>query len=174
MVREVIPALIVFFLYLVVATGCTERDDLSHRGAKSPVSQGGTSGEALPPTIRFSKTSTNQISTGYTHLVFEVRNPNAFPLPYSGYMRHAYEPPLPEGTISPLYTAEFQRKGKWEPHPIGWCGTGVGPVELRAKERVVFDFHAPDDDWESLRIAIDWGKDHRTWSEPVTRARIRR
>ena len=174
MFRNVNPSYLLT-VTLVLATGCHEQESVSPKASTSPAPRLTMNVAPLPPTIRFSKVSVRQLSSGYTHLEFEVHNPNAFPLPYSGYLRDAFEPPLPDGTIFPMYTVEFRRAGKWQQNPIGWCGMGIGTVELPPQETVVFDFPAPDDDWESLRIAIKWGKDEggQTWSEPVSRTQIK-
>src|SRR5262245_46749403 len=82
--------------------------------------------KAAPPVVKF---------TGVTPkgmLDFEVTNPNAHPLSYFGYTANSYNPPLPEGTIAPLYLRETRTGEAWRSVPGGFCGTGVGPVTLPA------------------------------------------
>ncbi|MCA8992856.1 MAG: hypothetical protein KDA88_12785 [Planctomycetaceae bacterium] len=163
--------LLMTFLTLA-CIGCQENGDAPKTAEEPPATPDVNWDEVSPPEIALRGVSEDQISYGYTHLLFEVTNPNSTPLPYIGYTRDSYEPPLPEGTISPLYSVEFLRDGAWVAETYGWCGMGRGNVELAPQETVTFDFPAPHDDWESFRIGIDWGNGQKVWSNPVPHASV--
>ena len=37
--------------------------------------------------------------------------------------------------MQPLYRVELKQGGKWQQHPIGWCGTGMDELEIARKAR---------------------------------------
>jgi hypothetical protein len=129
--------------------------------------------EPQPPTIRF----VGQDENGAAR--FEVQNPNAEPLPYVGYRANAFAPPLMAGTVAPLYSVEVLKGGKWTPHPIGWCGTGVGEVAIPARGKASFTVHLPDGDWEAMKAGLSWfkkagpeGRPEAAWSPAVAREKV--
>jgi hypothetical protein len=109
----------------------------------------------------------------------ELSNPNMSPVMFVGYRADAFDPPIKEGRVSPIYRFELQRDGKWEEHPIGWCGTGMDGIELAPLKKPQFGFTVPADPaTKALRVGIRWSKplDFATaepsaysvaWSEPV-------
>jgi hypothetical protein len=123
-----------------------------------------------PPVVKF---------TGVTArgtLGFEVSNPNADPLPYFGYTADSFMPPIPEGTIRPLYNIEVKAGKEWAAKQMGWCKTGVGPVTLPAKGKVTFEAHLPQGEWDELKIGLRWyekpdrtGEMGTVWTVPITR-----
>jgi hypothetical protein len=132
----------------------------------------------LPPEIRFKRAILS--SDTNMHLGFEVHNPNGVPLFVFGYMRDSFNPPVPDDQIPPIiFTAEVKSDGQWKPHTcFGYCAFGQGSVELPPGRSVDIGGPPPTDDWDAFRIGIDWrspnesGVSHRTWSEPVTYAKI--
>jgi hypothetical protein len=98
---------------------------------------------------------------------------------FVGYRSDSFDPPLAKGEISPIYIVELQCNGKWEKHPIGWCGTGMDGIELAAKESNTFGLLVPvDPPWTAVRVGVRWSRpiDYRTaeadafrigWSEPL-------
>jgi hypothetical protein len=121
-----------------------------------------------PPTPKFTGLTANGT------LGFEVSNPNADPLPYIGYTRDSYNPPIPEGEIRPLYRAELLKGKEWKDHQVGWGKTGVGPVTLPAKGTVKMEVHVPPGEWDEVKVGLVWAeklgaKGAGAWSEPVSR-----
>lgn len=163
---------------IIGSWGCTQPGDPAPPDATAAQAEPAA---LKPPEIRLKEVSPNQISTGYKHLTFEVHNPNDVALPYSGYTQNSFDPPLTAKTIAPLYHAEFERDGEWVPEELGWCGVGIGSVELPPHSKLVFDFPANLDEWTELRVAISWGdprqeqqKWQTAWSESVKRESIER
>ena len=121
----------------------------------------------------------------YLALSCEVRNPTAAALVFVGYLPDSFDPPLQAGTASPIYVLEFQRDGEWQPHPLGWCGTGMGAIELPSDGESVFDALVPfEPAWDAVRIGIRWSEplDFATaeatafstaWSKPLPRTEVR-
>jgi hypothetical protein len=109
----------------------------------------------------------------------DASNPNKAPVMFVGYRADAFDPPIPEGSISPIYSLEFQRDGKWKEHPIGWCGTGMDGIELLAGKSQKFECAVPADAAiKAVRVGIRWSKPVEfdsaepdvfkvAWSEPL-------
>ena len=132
-----------------------------------------------PPRVTFVGPSAAPAGTGHRMLAFTALNPNKTPLPYVGYLPSSFDPPTAKGRISPLYRMEIRRNGKWQPHGIGWCGTGVGDVALPPGEPQRFDVPVPADGWDALKVGIVWypaARDHRdsstAWSEVIARGNL--
>ena len=109
---------------------------------------------------------------GYSFAV-KVTHPNDQPLPYVGYVPESFSPPIPEGRIEPLFKVEYLRNGQWQPSPLGWCGTGLGPVSLPTGKPVTFFVHVDSDGFEAVRVGISWhvpDSSHAevAWSNHVT------
>ena len=114
----------------------------------------------------------------------EVRNPTSEPLIFVGYLPDSFDPPLAEGTASPIFVLEFQRNGEWQPHPLGWCGTGMGAIELAAEGASTFGAFVPfEPAWDAVRVGIRWSRplDFDTaeaeayttaWSKPLPRTEV--
>lgn len=114
-----------------------------------------------PPEVRH----TGAIQRGqYVYLQFEVTNPNAADLHYTGYKGDSFDGRLKEGVISPIYWVELRKGKDWKEHPMGWCGTGRGPVTIPAKGKGTFDALLPDGDWDEARFGVTWftGTDRKT------------
>jgi hypothetical protein len=119
------------------------------------------------------------LTDGQYYISCEATNPNMSPVMFVGYRADAFDPPIEEGRISPIHRVEFQRDGKWEEHPIGWCGTGIDGIELAPLKKPQFGIVAPaDGKATAVRIGISWSKpiDFATaepgafsiaWSEPL-------
>lgn len=128
--------------------------------------------EPKPPVIRFVE---GKPLPGALGLTFEAANPNRTPMPYVGYTPDSFSGGLAGGVIAPIYRVEVSGDGKaWKPHPLGWCGTGIGPVSLPGKGKGTFSVHVPGD-WAAVKVGLTWyqGGEPRTpntaWSDPVTR-----
>lgn len=107
-----------------------------------------------PPVVKFTGA---QQQDGFVFASFEVTNPNDVPLPYVGYTSDSFEGGLPEGTISPIFRIELKHEDRdWKKHPVGFCGTGIGPVSLPAKKKVTFGVHLPAGDWKAARVGLTW------------------
>jgi hypothetical protein len=125
-----------------------------------------------PPEVRFAGA---EVRYSHTHLLFDLVNPNADPVPYHGYTADSFEPKLPTGTIAPLFKIEYRRGGAWKDDSLVWCGFGIGPVSVPGKAKARFDAPLYLDDWDEVRVGVAWyaggqGKDSKTaWSKPVTR-----
>lgn len=114
-------------------------------------------------------------------MTFELANSNADAVPYLGYKSDSFEPKLADGRISPLYKTEYRMKsGEWKEDPIGWCGTGRGPVSVAGKATVKFD--APvykEGEWDEVRVGVVWyagghGKESQTaWSKPASKKDVK-
>jgi hypothetical protein len=110
-----------------------------------------------------------------------VKNPNNSPVMLTGYPPDNFNPPLEKGIIAPFLVVEVLRDGKWEKHPIGWCGMGVGSFELVGNQESDTTEIAVliEQSWEAVRVGIDWsrsldfsqgkpGSFATAWSEPFT------
>ena len=114
----------------------------------------------------------------------EVRNPTSETLIFVGYLPNSFDPPLADGTAAPIFVLEFQRDGEWQPHSIGWCGTGMSAIELNAEGASTFGAHAAfEPAWEAVRVGVRWSRplDFDTaeaeayttaWSKPLPRTEI--
>jgi hypothetical protein len=109
--------------------------------------------ELVPPQVKFTGAKTTE---GHTLWTFEVANPNDVPVPYVGYTSDSFEGGLPEGSISPLFRIQLQQAGEWKAHPVGFCGTGIGPVTLPAKSKVTFAVIAPPGDYSAAQVGLAW------------------
>jgi hypothetical protein len=108
----------------------------------------------------------------------ELSNPHDRPVTFLGYTPDSFSPPLEEGQISPIYRIEFTRDGKWVPHPLGWCGFGMGAIELKPGAKPTFGAFAAgaEEGWEAVRVGItapeitdiDYPRPV-IWSEPFPR-----
>jgi hypothetical protein len=112
-------------------------------------------------------------------LTFEISNPNEASLPYTGYRPDSFDPALAAGQISPLCQIELKRDGKWQPQPIGYCGWGMGELELAAGASATFGLMVPADDWQAIKVAVGrfsaWSGERATttvWSAEFSRAEI--
>jgi hypothetical protein len=89
----------------------------------------------------------------------EASHPNKSAVMFVGYRADSFSPPIPKGHISPIYMLQFQRDGKWEQHPVGWCGTGMDGIELPPGETKKFHVMFPADTvGKTVRIGIQWSK----------------
>jgi hypothetical protein len=126
----------------------------------------------MPPVL---KLTSSAVSQGNVALYFEVTNPNATALPFVGYTPDSFEGGLKAGTISPIYRVELLRDKAWKAAPIGWCGTGIGPVSIPAKRQVTFSVLQPMGEWEAARVGLAWfpasdrTKPEIAWSDSITR-----
>lgn len=103
-------------------------------------------------------------------LTFEVTNPNATALTYTGY-------PPRERNIGPIFYKAFQKGGKWEMAQPPFCGTGIENHQLAAKSSAVCTLHVPADKWDWLRIGIGQmlcgeGQTETVWSVILPRYEI--
>lgn len=113
-------------------------------------------------------------------LTFEVSNPNNASLSYTGYAPNSFAPALKKGHIAPLYKIELKRDGKWQPHPMGWCGTGLADIELAPKSSATFAVAVPAQNWQAVKVGIGrfpaWSRKKvtstTTWSKEITRKEI--
>lgn len=134
-----------------------------------------------PIEVKFHHVSERPAGFNYLALIFEMSNPNVEPVPYSGYLPDAFQPPLKKGQISPLYELQYRRAGKWETSEIGWCGMGLGPVSIEARVRARFDVPVEMGlGWDAVSVGVVWQQNTRkvaervqtAWSPPVTREHI--
>ena len=115
-------------------------------------------------------------------LAVEVTNPGTQTLQYFGYRPDSFNPPIPKGQMRPIYRIELKHAGKWQAHPIGWCGTGDGDLDFAPKTSATFGVWVPAGPWEAVRIGISWrlagGNKEAAravaWSPELTRQEIRR
>ena len=132
-----------------------------------------------PPEVKFTGA---EVRGSSTVMAFELVNPSSDPIPYLGYRPDGFTPKLPEGKVSPLYTAEYRTKGgEWKKDPIGWCGQGRGPVSVAGKTGGKFE--APvykEGEWDEVRVGVVWyagghGKEPQTaWSKPIARKDVKK
>jgi hypothetical protein len=128
-----------------------------------------------PPRIRFKGISSQPTGEGHVTLLFEAYNPNAEPLPYSGYVADSFSTPLTKEEIAPQYHIEYKRDGKWTRESLGWCGTGRGPVQLEPKTKPTFTVVVGKSGWEEVKVGVSWlppgdqkGVYPIAWSAPVS------
>jgi hypothetical protein len=133
-------------------------------------------GEIEPPSIVCTGLKPAEGGGGAWVATFRVENLNkTAQVAFHGYMRHPENLPVREGAISPLYSMEMRRDGKWVGGGIGWCGTGAGEVKLVAGSKTTFSAHVKfDGDADAARIGFNWwvpGEGKRTytmaWSSPI-------
>ena len=89
-------------------------------------------------------------------LAVEVSNPGTQMLRYVGYRPDSFDPPIPKGQMQPIYRIELKQAGKWQQHPIGWCGTGMDDLEFVPKASATFGVWVPAGPWEAVRIGSAW------------------
>jgi hypothetical protein len=106
-----------------------------------------------PPIVKCTRAATND---GIVIADIEVTNPNEAPLPYFGYTSDSFDGGIKEGTISPIYQIELKTANEWKKHPLGFCGTGIGPVTLPAKSKVTFQAVLPAGSWNAVKVGIRW------------------
>jgi len=124
-----------------------------------------------PPTVKVAAAGGHD---GQVFLVGEVSNPNLEPLPFVGYTPESFEGGLKAGTIFPIYKIELLQEKKWKPVPIGWCGTGIGPVSIPARGTVTFGVMVPAGEWEAAKVGLSWYRageknPDTAWSDPINR-----
>ena len=173
MLRYAIPALLASSAILLGAYA-PQADDAALPAVTQPA-------VIQPPTITLIS-ATNVVfgEQAQLSLTFEVSNPNEATLMYTGYEPTAFDPPLDPASFSPIYQIEVLRDSTWQDHPIGWCGTGMGNLELKPHTPVVFGVAVPDDGWTAVRVGFGhdpgWSDDvHMTstrWSTIVWREEI--
>ena len=132
-----------------------------------------------PPKIMLRAATTVKLGDHpFSYLTLEVVNPNSASLTYTGYAPDSFDPPLKQGHIMPMFQIEFQRDGKWEPHPIFRCGTGLTDLELTPKSSSTFDVAVSEtDEWQAVKFGIGqfagWSDEEVTtttiWSREFTR-----
>lgn len=127
-----------------------------------------------PPRVRFQGMFPNPNAKGVMLMRFEVLNPNPAGLPFVGYRPDSFRPPLKDEFISPIYQVELRRGETWKPQKIGWCGNGVGPVQLPPRRPVTFNLLVPDGSWDAVRVGLRWSAaekapEQTAWSDPVPR-----
>ena len=108
---------------------------------------------------------TGTIARGeYVYVQFELTNPNATALHYTGYTSDSFEGGLKDGVISPLYRLETKQGKEWKAQLVGWCGTGRGPVTIPARGKGTFEALVPAGEWDEARIGVVWftGADRKT------------
>lgn len=113
-------------------------------------------------------------------LALEVSNLNSASLVYTGYAPDSFDPPLAAGQMSPICRIELKRDERWQPHPIGYCGFGLGDLELAPGSSATFGVMIPADDWQAVKISIGsfsgFSAEERTtttvWSVEFSRAEI--
>jgi hypothetical protein len=116
----------------------------------------------------------------FVALTFEVTNPNAKPLPYLGYEPGSFNPKIPEGRIVPISKTELLQGKEWKEHRTGYCGTGIGPVAIPAKGKVLFAVLVPVSEWKKARVGLVWfatadKKSPQTaWSRGIARKDVKK
>lgn len=117
-------------------------------------------GELAAPKIQIlSGERTTAADVRFFSFSCEASNPNKVPLMFVGYRADSFDPPIAEGHISPIYSIHFQRDGKWEKHPIGWCGTGMDGIEFQAGTTKKFGLAVPVDlAGKVVRVGIRWSR----------------
>jgi len=141
--------------------------------------------ESVPPKVRIlSGARTTFQDSPFVGFSCQATNPAKDVAMFVGYRADSFDPPTPEGQISPIYIVELLRDDKWEKYPIGWCGTGIDGIELAAGGSGAFGFAVPlEPAWTAVRVGIRWSRplDFSTaqsgsfkiaWSEPMTLADI--
>lgn len=121
-----------------------------------------------PPTISLIGLSPLPEGASHIRLRFNASNANAFVVPYLGYRADGFTPNLPTGMIAPLYRLQFQSNGQWKETPIGWCGFGMGEVELPPLSKKSFDVSIPKAGWEAVKVGIEWYPTPERKGDPST------
>ena len=67
-------------------------------------------------------------------LAVEVTNPGPQTLQYVGYRPDSFNPPIPKGRMQAHLPHRAETAGKWQTHPIGWCGTGMDDLEFAPQD----------------------------------------
>lgn len=130
----------------------------------------------MPLRLRFREVSWPKAGNDRIGVIIEVTNPNPIPLSCIAYRPGGWKKNVlyTRKEISPLYQVEMQKKGKWEPNRVGWCGTGAGPVILPPKTTKIFTAFLRKDGWEHARVGLSWFPSDRlaetatAWSEPIS------
>lgn len=91
-------------------------------------------------------------------LTFELANPNAEALHYTGYTPDSFEGGLKKDTIAPLYSVEVLCGKEWKAHKMGWCGTSRGEVSVPGKGKATFALISPAGAWDKFRVGVTWFK----------------
>ncbi len=183
MYRRVVP-------FVLLVAGCLS--SLGAAQAESPPAKqaSATSGSApqqppgaTGPALRLHLVGRQNVgeARGFS-LAIECSNPGTQMLRYVGYRPDSFDPPIPKGQMQPIYRVELKQAGKWQPHPIGWCGTGVDDIELVPKTSATFGVWVPAGPWEAARVGVAWRaaageKDAApaiAWSPELTRREMRR
>lgn len=136
------------------------RGNDSAKAAAGASDVAGKPGEAQPAKISVKAAGRQTVggAAGFS-LAVEVANPNQKEsLTFIGYKPDSFDPPIPKGQISPIYKIELRRAGKWEAHPIGWCGTGMGAIALAPQAKATFGVWVPGGDWDVVRVGVTWTK----------------
>ncbi|HWB07774.1 MAG TPA: hypothetical protein VG826_00920 [Pirellulales bacterium] len=110
-------------------------------------------------------------------LTLEVSNPNDVSLTYTGYTPNSFDPPLEAGHIAPIYQIEVKRDGQWQSDPKGFCGTGLGDIDLAPRSSATFGVVVPADDWQAFKLSMGqypgWSNEEGAtttiWSTEITR-----
>ncbi len=158
-------SLIAAFL-AVSSTWSARQSEKSIQGEKN-VGQPAQSLHPRPPKVEVQDATANE-HEGY-FVVLKVTNTNKEPLPYIGYVPSSFDPPIPEGRIEPIYKMEYWKQDQWTASPLGWCGTGIGPVTLPPEESVKFSVHVHNKEWDAVRIGISWREPKSKPSDSRTR-----
>ena len=137
--------------------------------------------ELAEPKIRIVAGSrTTLVNLPFLSFACEASNPNKRVMMFVGYRPDSFDPPIAEENISPIYVVELQREGKWEKHPIGWCGTGMDGIELASGPAKKFGLAVPADPAiKAVRVGIRWSRPiafdtaepeafKTAWSEPFS------
>jgi hypothetical protein len=138
---------------------------------------------AEPPHIRIAGAERTLLADmSFVSFRCDATNPNDAPVRFVGYAADAFMPPLGKNELGPIYVIELRRDGKWEEHPIGWCGTGIQGVELPGKVSGWFGVALSIAlEWEAVRVGIRWSPDPNAsiddpfavvWSEPFAREQV--
>jgi hypothetical protein len=130
------------------------------------------------PRVRFRGVSALPAGAESVNLEFEAENRTSKPIPYLGFVADPGTRPDPKARISPLYQVQFEREAGWKPHGIGWCGTGLGPVQLEPGKKATFIISVPLDNWQSVKAGLSWYPTTErqnaqvAWSEAVPRKSV--
>jgi hypothetical protein len=132
-----------------------------HAAAPDTPPAGGAAEEIATPrpaTIRLWAAGRREVggAPGFS-LAVEVSNPNRKgALTFVGYKPDSFDPPIPAGRVAPLCKVELKRAGKWQAHPVGCCGTGLGAIPLAPRATAAFGAWVPAGGWEAVRVGLTW------------------
>ena len=105
------------------------------------------------PVVKFVSAGKNGV------LTFQLTNPNADALRFSGYRPDSFDGGLKEGTIAPLYCVEVLRGKEWHCYGSGSsCGFGWDRVSIPGKSKATFTVDLPDGKWDKVRVGVTWYK----------------